>query len=173
MKKLIILLLAYIFTTQAYAENTINGNYWLDLRDESKLSLIIGYLTGSQQTLTTVSTSLDRALMLNVNTIKYPDIKNAEEAKAYFDSEQSDKDWAENSDKFNRVELAVKEAVKSKHLSPFSYGQIQEQMDYLYQEPATRVIPWYFILQLAQQRLAGQDIQKHLDTLIKVKPWQY
>lgn len=141
-----------VFSTCSYGNLT--GKTWMNMPKQAKFALIRGYHEGV--TYGAMEAAHEAARIYSPT--KKGDIKKIVEG---------DK-GSDNWENFKRITQKAEET----HALHHDLKDVVEQMNYLYKEPATRIIPWRLMYNLAQDRLDGEDVSEEVSGLIKDKPWK-
>jgi hypothetical protein len=137
------------------ANDSITGNIWLEMHEESKFAIIMGYQQGiSDGTYSGASEASHLYDTVNLADENIGEIIKSKEVK----------------EKYQKFNAAIDKA-RARYSLRFSIKNVSEQMDYIYKEPAARIIPWHIVFRLAQKRLDGKDITEDISYHIKNKPW--
>lgn len=130
-----------------------DGNLWRALQEESRYAFVSGYNIGVAEGAMSAS--------LNAEAIYNP----ASNVNRKFDID--DIDSYESKMEWERLNKLIRVVVKNKGLR-YGVKEIVDQMDYLYRDPASRVIVWSKMIDIAQEKLDGKDVNQRIASLISL-----
>ena len=127
-----------------------DGNLWRALQEESRYALVSGYNIGVAEGAMSASFYAGAIYNPASNVNRKFDI----------DSYESKTEW-------ERLTKLMSVVVKNKGLR-YGVKEIVDQMDYLYRDPASRVIVWSQMIDIAQEKLDGKDVNQRIASLIRL-----
>ncbi|ABL66076.1 hypothetical protein [Chlorobium phaeobacteroides] len=126
---------------------------WLKLSEEARFAFVIGFNAGVSHGAVSAGAEAQRIYVPSTGfdqSQSFEEMVNSPEAK---------RNW-ENSVRIQKV--AMKESGLRHGVS-----SVVDQMDFLYKDPATKVIGWSWMIGIAQDRLDGKDVSGSINSMIK------